>query len=297
MTVPDVGGGDAVQKDVAVLGCGLMGSAVIRALAAAGHDLVVWNRSPAKARALVGERVSAVATAAESVAAAPVVISVLTGDDAVRSALEDVSLEGRTLVNLTSLAPELVPATAEWVAARGGRYLDGVLMAYPEEIGGARTVVHYAGPAEAHRELEPLLRALGGGSRYLSEDVRAAAVMDVATVGMFVIPALTAYAESVAYALQHGVPADLLREGAERGLLASLAHQMDGVLEALAGGDHTTDQATAATYATAARDFLEAVRAAGHRGRLLEGAVRALDDACAEGRGHLGISAVAAAPG
>jgi 3-hydroxyisobutyrate dehydrogenase-like beta-hydroxyacid dehydrogenase len=282
------------ERSVAVLGCGLMGSAVVRALAHAGHDLVVWNRSPEKAEALVGDRVRAAASVHEAVESADVVVSVLMGDDVFRVALEDVSLQGRTVVNLTSLTPELVPATAEWVTARGGRYLDGVLMAYPEQIGGAETVVLYAGSAEAHRDLETLLHAIGGASQYLSEDVRAAAVMDVATVGMFVIPALTAHAESVAYALQHGVPADMLRQGSERGLLASLAHQMDGILDAVASGDHSTDQATAATYAAAARDFLDAVHAAGSRGRMLGAAVGALDDACTEGRGDLGISAVAA---
>jgi 3-hydroxyisobutyrate dehydrogenase-like beta-hydroxyacid dehydrogenase len=286
-------GGNVNETRVAVLGCGLMGSAVIRSLAAAGHDVVVWNRSPEKARALVGDHVRAAASVREAVESADVVVSVLMGDDVFRGALEDVPLQGRTVVNLTSLTPELVPATAEWVTARGGRYLDGVLMAYPEQIGGAETVVFYAGSEEAHRELESMLRAIGGGSLYLSDDVRAAAVMDVATVGMFVIPALTAHAESVAYALQHGVPADMLRQGSERGLLASLAHQMDGILDAVASGDHSTDQATAATYAAAARDFLSAVRASGHRGRLLEGAVGSLDDACREGRGELGISAVA----
>ncbi|MGY1746551.1 NAD(P)-binding domain-containing protein [Blastococcus sp. SYSU D00695] len=290
-----LGGGAVSDTRVAVLGCGLMGSAVIRALAAAGHDLVVWNRSPEKAQALVGERVRAAATSTEAVESADVVVSVLTGDDAVRAALQDASLQGRTLVNLTSLNPELIPGIAEWVTGRGGRYLDGVLMAYPEQIGGSDTVVYYAGPADAHREVEPLLLAIGGASYHLSEDVRAAAVMDVSSVGMFVIPALTAYAESVAYALANGIPVELLREGSDAGLLGSLAVQMSGVLEALASGDHRTDQASAATYGAAAHEFLDAVRASGHRGRLLEGAVQALDEACEAGRGDLGISAVAVA--
>jgi 3-hydroxyisobutyrate dehydrogenase-like beta-hydroxyacid dehydrogenase len=55
---------------VAALGCGLMGSAVARAVSRAGHDLVVRNRTPAKAEELAGDRVRAVPTAAEAVAAA-----------------------------------------------------------------------------------------------------------------------------------------------------------------------------------------------------------------------------------
>ena len=40
---------------VGVLGVGRMGSAMARALHAAGHDLVLWNRSPEAARSLAGE--------------------------------------------------------------------------------------------------------------------------------------------------------------------------------------------------------------------------------------------------
>jgi 3-hydroxyisobutyrate dehydrogenase/2-hydroxy-3-oxopropionate reductase len=40
---------------VGVLGIGRMGGAMARALATGGHDLVLWNRSPAAAEALAGE--------------------------------------------------------------------------------------------------------------------------------------------------------------------------------------------------------------------------------------------------
>ncbi|MGY1746545.1 NAD(P)-dependent oxidoreductase [Blastococcus sp. SYSU D00695] len=281
------------EGPVAVLGCGLMGSAVIRALVGAGHDLVIWNRTPAKADALVGDRVRAVPTAREAVEAAPVVISVLTDDDAVRQALTDTPLSGRTLVNLTQGSPAQVVEAQEWVTARGARYLDGVIMAYPADIGGEDTVVNYSGPADVHRALEPVLRALGGASRYLGEDVRAAAVLDVAAVGLFTIPALTSYAESTSFALAHAVPVEVLEERVDRSL-RSLRRQMLGILRAVASGDHATDQATADTYGTAAHHFLEAVAEAGHRSRQLEAAVASLDDVRHAGEGDLGISAVAA---
>jgi 3-hydroxyisobutyrate dehydrogenase-like beta-hydroxyacid dehydrogenase len=73
-------------ESVAVLGCGLMGSAVARALALAGYDVVVWNRTPAKALALVAERVRAVPTAREAMTSAGVVISVLSDHDALYAA-------------------------------------------------------------------------------------------------------------------------------------------------------------------------------------------------------------------
>ena len=43
---------------IAVIGSGLMGSALARAFAAAGHDVAVWNRTPSKARAVGGGTVA-----------------------------------------------------------------------------------------------------------------------------------------------------------------------------------------------------------------------------------------------
>ena len=41
-------------ESVTVMGLGLMGSALARAVVPAGLDVHVWNRTPAKARALAG---------------------------------------------------------------------------------------------------------------------------------------------------------------------------------------------------------------------------------------------------
>jgi 3-hydroxyisobutyrate dehydrogenase-like beta-hydroxyacid dehydrogenase len=38
-----------MKETVAVLGTGKMGTALVRAFAAAGHGVVAWNRTPARA--------------------------------------------------------------------------------------------------------------------------------------------------------------------------------------------------------------------------------------------------------
>ncbi|HKT00166.1 MAG TPA: NAD(P)-binding domain-containing protein, partial [Rugosimonospora sp.] len=40
---------------VAVLGTGIMGAAMARNLVKAGHDVRVWNRTPARARPLAAD--------------------------------------------------------------------------------------------------------------------------------------------------------------------------------------------------------------------------------------------------
>ena len=70
--------GEGPVRTVAVLGTGHMGSAMSRALAAAGFDLVLYNRTLERCEPLAAELGCRVApTAAEAVAAADVAISMV----------------------------------------------------------------------------------------------------------------------------------------------------------------------------------------------------------------------------
>src|SRR6188768_2228014 len=65
---------------VGVLGIGRMGSSMAHAIAAAGFDLVLWNRTPAPAEALAAElggTARAVATPRDAAAAADVCLTML----------------------------------------------------------------------------------------------------------------------------------------------------------------------------------------------------------------------------
>jgi 3-hydroxyisobutyrate dehydrogenase-like beta-hydroxyacid dehydrogenase len=69
---------------IGFIGLGNMGSAIARNLIKAGHDVTVWNRSPAKADALVAEGATRAATPAEA-ATGEVVHTMLADDKAVEA--------------------------------------------------------------------------------------------------------------------------------------------------------------------------------------------------------------------
>ena len=46
------------MSEITVLGLGLMGAALARAMQRAGHDLTVWNRSPANMQPFIDEDVA-----------------------------------------------------------------------------------------------------------------------------------------------------------------------------------------------------------------------------------------------
>lgn len=70
---------------VAFLGIGLMGSRMTRNLLAAGHRLIVWNRSKSKAESLAAQGAIAANSAAAAVDGAGTIITMLANGPAVES--------------------------------------------------------------------------------------------------------------------------------------------------------------------------------------------------------------------
>ncbi|WP_280233332.1 NAD(P)-dependent oxidoreductase [Nocardia cyriacigeorgica] len=177
---------DHSHKALTVLGLGDMGSALVRSWLAAGYDVTVWNRSarPAPTGATVAADIAA------AVGANSLVVVCLLDDASVRATLEPVDLTGRDIVNLTTSTPDEARSLSDWVAARGGRFLDGGIMAVPSMIGGADSgaYVFYSGSPELHETHAETL-AVPAGVEYVGADAGFAALYDVALLsamwGMF----------------------------------------------------------------------------------------------------------------
>lgn len=171
---------------VSVIGLGPMGRAVAGAFLDAGHPTTVWNRTAARAEPLVARGATGAATAADAVAAGPLVVACLLDDDAVHAVLDPVPFGSeKTLVNLTSASPEQARQRAAWARERGIAYLDGAIMTPTPSIGRPSALVLYSGPEETYRTQGPALASLGGTSTYLGEDPGRAAAFDVALLDIF----------------------------------------------------------------------------------------------------------------
>jgi 3-hydroxyisobutyrate dehydrogenase-like beta-hydroxyacid dehydrogenase len=113
------------DKPVTVIGLGPMGQAMVRKFLAAGHPTTLWNRTPARADALVEEGAVRAASPAEAVAASELVVLSLTDYQAMYDILgqaED-ALSGRVIANLSSDSPQKTREAAAWLAERGARVL------------------------------------------------------------------------------------------------------------------------------------------------------------------------------
>jgi 3-hydroxyisobutyrate dehydrogenase-like beta-hydroxyacid dehydrogenase len=199
------------QPAVTVIGLGGMGSALARALMLRGCEVVVWNRTPARAAPLVASGARLAGSVAEAVAASPLVVICVLDHAASRSLLAShgvqEKLSGKTIVDLTSAVPEEMAAQQAYVGTHGGHFVAGGILAFPAGIGRMDTVMLYAGDGPAFDEHRSTLAFLGGSLEYLGPDPRAASHA-FCTLSMFVEATVGLFLEVSAVARRYGIPMD-----------------------------------------------------------------------------------------
>ena len=159
----------ASTSKAAFLGLGIMGAPMAASLAREGIEVVVWNRTAAKAEALADEfdNVTVAGSAAEAAAAAGTVITmvpdapqveeVLFGDGGAAEGLED----GDLAIDMSTVSPAASRGFGERLAERGIAFLDApVTGSRPKAEDGTLTIM-VGGPEEAFQRALPLFEAMG----------------------------------------------------------------------------------------------------------------------------------------
>lgn len=224
--------------DVTLLGLGEMGSALAATLADTGHRLTVWNRTPGRDTVLVARGATGAPDIRDAVVASPIVVACLYDAASVHEALDPVAedLRGRTLVNLTTTAPNDSRELAAWAAGHGADYLDGAILAVPPMIGTPEAAIFYSGSPTAYDAYRPLLDRWGS-STYDGDDAGRAALFDLAILsGMYTM--FAGFLHGAAMVGSEGVSA---REFAARAapFLAAMTSGFAEMAEVVDGGDYT----------------------------------------------------------
>lgn len=276
------------KKRVGVLGLGRMGAALAGALLGAGHDVVVWNRSPLKAGPLLDRGARLAATPAEA-ADADVVLSCLSTYDTQQPVLDATELSGRTLVNLTSGTPEQARGVAKWASSQGIDYVDGVIMAVPQGIGTPGARILYSGSEVAFDTQRAVLEVLGEPV-FLGEDAGLAALYDLALLGIM-WSTMGGYLHALALVGSEGVTPDRFTPMALNWLTA-VGGFLPGIGAQVASGDYETEVSALDINAAGLAMLVETSRAQGI-GATVPAALKELfDRAVASGHGAHAIASV-----
>lgn len=220
MTTTTTGTLTGAASQVTVLGLGDMGSAIAKTFVERGYRTTVWNRTASKGVPLMEAGASMAATAAEAVAASPLVVLCLLDSTAVDEVLGsvDVAIAGKVLVNVTSGSPAQARENEHWASERGAEYIDGKIMGDPPYVGTPNIMFPFSGSRDAFEAHEPTLRVLGSIA-YHGEDAGAAAVEFMAQV-------------AVSYEFLIGLLHALKLVQAEGGDVAEFAERVGGSLVA-----------------------------------------------------------------
>jgi 3-hydroxyisobutyrate dehydrogenase len=214
----------AEEMRVAVLGTGIMGSAMARNLIAAGLATTVWDRSPSATAPLAQAGARAAPSAADAVADARVVITMLPTADVVTSVLFDSGVAqafapGAVCAQMGTIG---VSATLE-ISARLGQIRPDVMFVDapvsgskgPAEAG--QLLILASGPAEAEPVVHPVFAALGRKTVWLGQAGQGTRLKLAVNAYMSVL--IEGVAEALELAARYGIDPDKLDEAIEGGPL------------------------------------------------------------------------------
>ena len=272
-----------MSTTVAVLGTGIMGAGMTRSLLREGLEVTVWNRSTDKAKPLADDGARVAETAADAVADADVVITMLFDTDAVAQTIEPALprfRDGAVWVQASTVGIEGTDRLAALARDAGVDYLDTPMLGTKAPAENGQLVVLASGPSSLRDTVAPVFDAIGSRTQWVSETIGDASRLKLA-INAWIGVMVNGIAQSIALARGLGVDPQQFLDAVDGGAVNAPYVQLKG--KAMIDGEYTpsfeldgvikdTDLITAAlreagvdtTLATAVRDRLAAASADGH---------------------------------
>jgi 3-hydroxyisobutyrate dehydrogenase-like beta-hydroxyacid dehydrogenase len=219
---------------VGFIGLGHMGSAMATNLLKAGHDVTVFNRSPAKRQALV-ELGAREATRISDACRGEAVITMLSDDNAVSSVvlgkggLVESLAKGAIHVSMSSISVALSKELAHAHAAAGQRFVAAPVFGRPEAAAAAKLFIVAGGDPATIKTCQPLLDTIGQKTIAISAEPHAANLVKLS--GNFLMAsAIEALGEAIALVGKSGIDRDAYVDLLTSTIFPAPAYQIYGKL-------------------------------------------------------------------
>ena len=160
------------MANVAFLGTGLLGSAMVERMLVQGDSVTVWNRTASKAQALQQAGAAVALTAGEAVAAADHVHLALTDDAVVDAILGEIAPRvphDAIVMDHSTTAPKATSARMARLAQAGVRFLHAPVFMSPQMCREGKGLIMVSGPSEVFEAVQPALARMTGDVWYLGE--------------------------------------------------------------------------------------------------------------------------------
>jgi 3-hydroxyisobutyrate dehydrogenase len=167
-------------KTVAFCGLGTMGAGMVRNLLGAGFRVIGWNRTAARASALVGEGMRVAASPREAATGVDAVVLCVADDEAVREVALDARTgalagigEGSLVVDCSTTGLSLTRELADEVHERGGAFLDAPITGSKLGAEGGKLTFMVGGAREHVERARPVFEATGKHVVHVGEQIGA----------------------------------------------------------------------------------------------------------------------------
>lgn len=205
---------------IAFLGTGLMGQPMAERLLAAGHAVVVYNRTEEKAAQLRSKGAVVAEQPDEAIRSAECVILMLADAQAIRQVLLSESsrnaLRGRTVIQMGTIGLRESEGIQQDVVAAGAEYLEAPVLGSLPEARAGNLIVMVGGSPDQFERWSGLLQCFGSTPRRIGPVAQAAATK--LALNQLIASLTAAFVLSIALVQRAQVPVDtfmaILRESA-----------------------------------------------------------------------------------
>lgn len=218
---------------VGFIGLGRMGRAIAGRVAGAGHDLVVYNRSPEKADELAAAGAQVASSLAEACAGREVVATMVADDAALSEVtlgaggVRDSLAEGAVHVVMGTYGVGVVKRLDAAHAEAGQILVAAPVLGRPEVAAAGQLGIVAAGPPDAVRLCEPLFEVVGRRTFAAGEKPEAATAIKLAN--NFVLGcAIEVMGEAFSLARKYEVEPEVLYGVLTDGLFSAPAYTVYG---------------------------------------------------------------------
>jgi 3-hydroxyisobutyrate dehydrogenase len=278
--------------NIALLGTGLMGRPIAERLQAAGHSVMVYNRTKEKAEGLRQAGITLADRAEEAIQSAACVITVLADARAFRDLILSTpsheALAGRTFIQMGTIGPTESRGFQQEILKAGGEYVEAPVLGSIAEVRAGTLIVMVGATRDQFEQWLHLFRCVGEHPRLIGPVGKAAALK--LALNQLIAAEMAAFALSLGLIqraeISHDAFMDILRQS------ALYAPTFDKKLPRLLQQDYTNPNFSSRHMLKDVELFLKEAETLGLNTSSLEGVPPLLKKAIAQGLGDGDYSAI-----